>query len=259
MKRFTEISNLERQQRIRALILQNQRVNIDELVTCFDISPATARRDLEALASRGWVQRVHGGAIVVQHAPPEPPVLQRTAEQAEEKRRIAIAAAGLIADGDTVFLSSGTTSLEVAHHLRNRRGLTVITNSLAVLNTLAECPEIILVALGGMFRHSELSFTGHMTEQAMSDLRADKVIFGIRAIHEKEGLMNDSLQETMTDRAILRLGRQIIVVADHTKLGRTATVAVASLSAIHILITDDQAPPDFVAALAAQGIRVITA
>lgn len=251
-------SYVERQQGILDYVEQHHRVTTTELCRRFDISLATARRDLEALAERGVVQRVHGGAIAVRIAPPELPVLQRTADRADQKQRIGKAAAALIADGDTVFISSGTTALAVARSLRQRRNLTIISNSLLVINDLATNPDITVIGLGGMLRNSELSLIGNFTEQALAELRTDKVIFGIRAIDLNHGLSNDFVPETMTDRAILRIAPQVIVVADHTKLDRVSTVAVASLSAMQTLVTDTQAPAAFVDALRERGIQVIT-
>ncbi|MGC8874965.1 MAG: DeoR/GlpR family DNA-binding transcription regulator, partial [Chloroflexia bacterium] len=162
-------------------------------------------------------------------------------------------------DGETVFLGSGTTVLEVARALRYRRNLTVITNSLPVINTLVGQDGITLICLGGMLRASELSFIGHITEQDLAEVRADKVFMGTRAISLEAGLTNDYLPETMTDRAILRIGRRVIVVADHTKFGRVAMAFLAPLSSIHTIVTDRGVPADFVQALEAQGIQVILA
>ena len=127
----------ERQKQILSLLTKQGRLSVTEIVEQFSISEATARRDLESLASQGKVQRVHGGVIAVEQAPPELPILERENEQADEKTRIGRAAANLIADNETVFLGSGTTVLEVARNLRDRKNLTVITNSLPVLNALA--------------------------------------------------------------------------------------------------------------------------
>ena len=250
------LSNLERQEQLVRFVEQRQRVTVNQICEQFDISLATARRDLDALAEQGKIQRVHGGAIAARKAPPEAPVLQRSAEQGEEKLRIGAAVAKLVNDGDTVFLGSGTTVLEVGRRLYGRR-LTVITNSLLVINTLADSPNLTLISLGGLFRPSELSFIGHIAQQALAEVRADKVIIGIRAIDVEHGLANDELQETMTDRAILKIGREVIVVADSTKLGRTAAAFVAPISAVHTLVTDMNAPADFVAALRERGVKVI--
>ncbi len=255
----TPISGVERQNQIVELINRSQRITVGEICSTFEISEATARRDLEALAAQGKVQRVHGGAIPLQAAPPELPMLQRQNEQADEKLRIAARAAALIGDGETVFLGSGTTVLEVARALRSRRNLTVMTNSLPVVNALAGAQEITLLCLGGMLRPSELSFIGHITEQALAEVHADKVILGTRAISLEKGLTNDYLPETLTDRAILKAGREVIVVADHTKFGRVAAALLAPIESVQVIVTDALAPADFLQGVDIHGIKVVTA
>jgi DeoR family transcriptional regulator of aga operon len=135
----------ERQKQILSLLTRQGRVSVTEIVEQFSISEATARRDLESLASSGKAQRVHGGAIAIEQAPPELPILEREGEQPKEKTRIGRAVAGLVADKETVFLGSGTTVLEVARNLRDRKNLTMITNSLPVLNMLAAIREITVI------------------------------------------------------------------------------------------------------------------
>ncbi|GAB4490888.1 MAG: DeoR/GlpR family DNA-binding transcription regulator [Anaerolineales bacterium] len=253
------ISTEERQTSILSLLARQGRLSVAEIVEQFKVSEATARRDLEALTERGKIQRVHGGALPVKQAQPEAPLLQREQEQFFEKQRIGQAAAALVEDGETVFLASGTTTLEVARHLRARQNLTVITNSLPVMNTLANLPGIKLIGIGGLLRQSELSFVGHIAEQAIAELRADKIILGVHAFSLEHGLTSDYLPETLTDRAILKIGRQVILVADHTKFGRVAPAYLAPLESIHTLVTDSAAPPDFLDALRERGLRVVTA
>lgn len=251
------LSSPERQEQLRQFVEQHRRVTVSQICEQFEVSPATARRDLEALAERGEIERFHGGAKAARQAPPEAPALQRGLEQADEKRRIGRAAAELIQDGETVFLGSGTTVLEVARNLRGHRNLTVITNSLLVINALADVPDMTLVGLGGILRPSEMSMIGHLTEQALAEVNAHKIIMGIRALDAKHGLSNDYLPETMTDRAILARSGEIILVADHTKCNRISTAYVAPLDAIHTLVTDSGVPPEFSTALTEQGIRVL--
>jgi len=258
MADLKSMTGLERQEHILQILAHQPRVTVGYLCELFGVSEATARRDLEALAEEGKVQRVHGGAVATRQAPPEPPVLVRSNLMLEEKNRIGVATAQLVESGDTVFLGSGSTVLEVAQALKSRDNLTVITNSLLVCNTLAGSQGITLVNIGGIFRHSELSFIGHIAEQALVELRADKVIMGIHAIDIDQGLTNDYLPETMTDRAILRVGRQVIVVADHTKLGCVSTAFVAPVTAMQTLITSNGAAPDLIIELRERGIRVLT-
>jgi DeoR/GlpR family transcriptional regulator of sugar metabolism len=253
------LSSPERQQQIARLLSRQQRLSVAEICKQFSISEATARRDLESLAEQGKLKRVHGGAILVEQAPPELPILLRESEQANEKQRIGQAAAALVEDGETVFLSSGTTVLEAARALRGRLNLTIITNSLAVVNALAGAEGISVICLGGMLRNSELSFIGHITEQSLSKLRADKILLGTRAISLEHGLTHDYFPETVTDRAVLKVGREIIVLADHTKFGRAAAVLLAPVESIHTIVTDEQTSDEFVTAVQKRGIKVIKA
>jgi DeoR family transcriptional regulator, aga operon transcriptional repressor len=249
----------ERQKLILSRLTRQGRLSVTEIVEQFSISEATARRDLESLAAQGKVQRVHGGVMAIEQAPPELPILERHNEQPEEKARIGLSAANLIGDKETVFLGSGTTVLEVARNLRDRKNLTVITNSLPVLNMLAGLNGITVISLGGMLRETELSFIGHITEQALNEIRADKVIMGTRCLSLEHGLTNDYLQETLTDRAILKIGREVIIVADHTKVNRVATVLLAPLAVMHTFVTDSEADKKFLQALKKKGIRVLAA
>jgi DeoR family transcriptional regulator of aga operon len=252
------LSSVERQDRIVDILLEQGRISIHKVCDLFTISEATARRDLETLAAKGRVRRVHGGAINIQQkAPPEMPILQREAEQQDEKKRIGLAAAALVADGETVFLGSGSTVLEVARNLRQCQDLTVITNSLPVMNVLADVHGVSLIALGGLLRHSELSFIGHITEQALAEVRADKVFMGTRAIDVEQGLSNHYLPETLTDRAIIKAGREIIVIADHTKFGRVAAAHLAPIEAVHTIVTDQVIPAEVRKSLEEHDIRVI--
>jgi DeoR/GlpR family transcriptional regulator of sugar metabolism len=149
--------------------------------------------------------------------------------------------------------------LEAARALRGRHNLTVITNSLAVVNALAGAEGISVICLGGMLRNSELSFIGRITEQSLSELRADKVLLGTRAISLEHGLTHDYFPETVTDRAVLKVGREIIVLADHTKFGRAAAVLLAPIESIHTIVTDEQTSDEFITAVQERGIKVIKA
>ncbi len=251
------VSGADRQNQILQLVERQRRISVADICDTFEISEATARRDLETLAGEGKIQRVHGGAIPNTQAPPELPILQRQGEQSEEKVRIGQAAATLVQPGETIYLGSGTTVLEAARALRGCRNLTVLTNSLPVINALAGAQGLTIICLGGMLRESEFSFIGHITEQAIAEVRADKVFMGTRAISLEYGLTHEYLPETMTDRLILKAGKEIIVLADHTKFGRAATVLLAPLERIHTLVTDKQTSQEFIEAVQQRGIRVV--
>jgi DeoR/GlpR family transcriptional regulator of sugar metabolism len=252
-ERGAETGRLER---IRAFVEQEQHVTVGQVAEHFNVSAATVRRAMGTLADRGEISRFRGGALAARRSPRERPVLQREIDQQDAKQRIGKAAAALVDDGETVFLGSGTTTLEVARHLTDQRGLTVLTNSLLVVKALIPATDVSVIVLGGMLRRSEYSFIGHLVEHALQEIRATKVIMGVRAIHSDLGLMNDFLPETVTDRAILKMGGEAIIVADHSKCDRVAPAFVAPVSAIGTLVTDADASDAFVAALEGKHVTV---
>ncbi len=259
MSEKTALSSYERRQVLLEWLEQSGRVSVSQVCESLGVSEATVRRDLAALAEMGKVQRVHGGAILVKQAPPEAPLLERERECQLEKQRIGRAAASMVRDGETIFVASGTTTLAVARHLVGRQNLTVITNSLPVMNLLAKEQGITLIAIGGLFRPSEQSFIGHIAEQAIAELRADKVFIGVHALSLEHGLTSDYLPEILTDRAIMRIGREVILVADHTKFGAVSSAFIAPLESVHHIITDINVNAEIVETLRQKGIAVTTA
>jgi DeoR/GlpR family transcriptional regulator of sugar metabolism len=252
--------NTNRREQIKQLLEERQQVSIREVSDLFGVSIATARRDLDALADHGKVERLHGGArLMIGQAPPELPSLQRCAEQSDEKLAIAVAAAQLISDNETIFLGSGTTVLELARRLPRRNQLTVMTNSLLVAHALAERRDLTLIVVGGVLRQSEGSLYGHLTELVLGEINASKAFFGIRAISLENGLTNDFVPEVSTDRKILRMAREVILLADHTKFERVATALVCSIQDIHRIITDNQVLPEVVAEFEKRGIQIVLA
>jgi DeoR/GlpR family transcriptional regulator of sugar metabolism len=249
--------NQGRDQKIIQILQKNTRARVSELSHWLEVSEATIRRDLDRLFELGQVQRIHGGAILAEQAAPEQPVVQRISENAEEKRRIGRAAAELVEEGETVFIGSGTTALEVARSLAGRKDLTVITNAFTVIDSLSQAEGISLISVGGFLRRSEFSFIGHITEQALRELRPQKVIMGIRAASLEDGLTNDYLPEVSTDRVIIESAPEVILVADHSKFGKVSTALVAPMTAIHKLVTDRLIPLHIVAGLREHGIEVL--
>lgn len=250
---------MERHHQIQTLVQDNGRATVTELSKLFGVSETTIRRDLDELEDLSLIRRTHGGAVPAQIAPKEPPMLQRLPAQSEQKAKIGRAAAQMIKSGETIFLGSGTTVIEVARHLPADISLTVITNSLPVVNELAAHQGIELIVIGGNLRQSELSMVGHVARQAISEFRADRVFLGMYAIDVFCGFTNDYPPEIMTDRAILEIAPQVVVLADHTKFGRVSSMLVAPVTAADVIVTDSFVPGETIEKLRELGIRVIQA
>ncbi len=248
----------ERQQLILDVIQRQKRVTVPELSSMFQISEVTIRRDLHDLAVSGKLQRTHRGAIEAVPAPPEPPVVQRMAQEQEGKERIARAAWGMIAEGESVFLGSGSTIMLLARELAaHPLRLTVVTNALNVANELAPVTDTIAVILtGGVLRGDELSVLGHITEESLQEVRVDKVFMGAQAISIEGGWSTEHIPEVPTTRHIIEMTSQLILLADHTKLDRRAAAFIAPVKRIKILITDTKADPDFISRITARGVTV---
>jgi len=249
----------ERLHRILETIRENGLATVTELSRRFGVSDVTIRRDLRELAARGLLRRAHGGAVLATPTPPEPPVIQRMQQGRNGKERIGYAAAELVADGDSVFIGSGSTTAHVARNLTDRKDLTVVTNALNIATELATAEGVTVVVTGGMMRDSELSLVGHITEQALREVRVDKVIIGMRAISLEEGMTNDYLPEVITDRTIIEMAPELILVADHAKFGKVASAYVAPVERITTLVTDEETEPETLAHLREIGIQVIVA
>jgi DeoR/GlpR family transcriptional regulator of sugar metabolism len=249
----------DRKQEIQRILRDDRQVTVSRLSERFGVSEVTIRRDLGELETDGLLRRFHGGAVAVDRMPPEPPVIQRMEESSGYKEAIGAAAAALVADGDAIFLGSGSTVAYVAQHLLDRNDVTVITNALTVADTLAMAEGVTMVMTGGVLRPSEMSLIGHIAESALEDLRVDKVIIGMRAISINAGMTHDYLPEVVTDRAIIEMSDHLVVVADHTKFDRMAPAFVAPVSRITSLVTDADADPDVITQFRALGVRVILA
>lgn len=238
---------------------ESGRVTPEELSRALGVSQITIRRDLRELTDQGLLQRVHGGALYSAPYQKEPAILQRMFLNRELKEAIGRTAAGLVEDGDSVFIGAGSTAGYVTRNLIKRSRLTVITNSISVGRELAVADNITVVVVGGILRATELSLIGHLTEQALKEVRVDKVIMGIEAISLEAGLTNDYLPDVMTDRSIIGMSPELILVADHTKFSKTTSAYVAPVSRVTTLVTDSGLDPVIVAKLEEMGIRVLLA
>lgn len=246
----------ERYAWILARLRQNGVVKTSELCSALGISGETARRDLEKLEQEGYLRRVYGGAVSLEGRGIEPPIQSRRVRNVEEKRAIGALAASFVRDGDTVSLDVGTTTFEVARNLKGKRGLTVLTNCLFIAMELAGMPGLTVYLTGGTLRQDELALSGPLAEEGVRRFYVDKTFIGAGGLTIDEGLTDYHVAEAQVRRLMIERAREVIVVADHSKIGKVAFTSVAPLSQITRLITDDKADPHFLQELVEKGVEV---
>jgi DeoR family transcriptional regulator of aga operon len=247
----------ERRQRIVMLLQEQGKVTVEALAARFATSAVTIRSDLAALEARGTLERTHGGALLPRHDDDRPIAVKRTLHHAE-KVRIGRFAASLIEDGETLILDSGTTTAEIARQIRTleNRSINVITNALNIAVLLADVPFVRLIMPGGILRPESNSLYGHMAEAALDGLQADRLFLGADGLDPERGVMTPHVAEAQLNARMIAISRQVIAVADSSKLLRRNISLIARVEQLQMLITDSAANPDVVAELESRGVEV---
>ena len=251
----------QRRRRILDLIEQRGQITVRDLVEKFSISAVTARADLDALASEGIAVRSHGGAVRRVEASQDYPLRLKTTLHHGEKARIGKAAAELIQNGETVILDSGTTTAEIARHLKMRRlqSVTVITHALNIASELVDASTLSIIMIGGLLRPVSGSFVGPQAETMLKEFHADRLFLAVDGFDLELGPSTPDLLEAQLNTVMMRVSKEVNVVADFSKLGRRSLSRIGPLSGVHRLITDSRAPAEFIEALHKSKIDVITA
>jgi DeoR family transcriptional regulator of aga operon len=254
---LSKLAIYERRRIICDLVGEQGKVTVEELAERFGVSTVSIRSDLKALDHDGTILRIRGGAVARREDEDLPLSVKQNLHHAE-KVRIAAAAARLIQDGETVILDSGTTTAEIAKQIRTLKmtSINVITNALNVAAILAGCSHVTLIMLGGVLRPNSFSLSGPQAEQALEKLYADRLFLGGDSLDPELGLMTPYMLEAQLNAKMIEISRQVVVVADSSKLMRRNLSVIAKADRIHMLITDTDAQAATVDALRARGVEV---
>jgi DeoR/GlpR family transcriptional regulator of sugar metabolism len=238
----------QRQDRILEEIQRHGAVRVSDLVDLLGVSDMTVRRDLDVLAKRGLLDKVHGGASAVGSPAAEEPGFQaKSMRELAEKEAIAERAASLVRPGTAIGLSAGTTTWVLARRLSSIADLTVVTNSVRVADVLHQSgqqagqPQHSVVLTGGIRTPSD-ALVGPLAVNALSTLHLDLVFMGAHGMDERSGFTTPNLMEAETNRAFVRAARRLVVVADHTKWGVIGLSAFATAEEADVLVTDARLP-----------------
>jgi DeoR family transcriptional regulator of aga operon len=230
-------------------------VDVSGLAKELGASPATIRRDLATLERQRLLERTHGGAVA--HAVSyELPLRYKGVRFAEEKRRIAAAAADRVTEGMAVGLTGGTTATEVARALAGRPRLTIVTNALNIASELGVRPNIKLIVTGGLARSQTFELSGPIAEASLAGLTLDIAFIGVDGVDAKAGCTTHEEVEAHTNQVMIRHAQRAVLVADSSKIGQVTFARICPAQDVDELITDRGADPAAVQALREIGMQV---
>lgn len=249
----------ERRSRIIQLLREESTVYVVDLSAKFDVSLATIRRDLAALEQEGYLRRVYGGAISLKKPITSSDAFKiRSLERQAEKAAIGRLAASLVEAGDTVLLDVGTTTLEVARALKHRENITVLTNSLPILNELVDS-SLNVYSLSGRMRKSEFSFVGNLISNTVHSFHISKVFIGCGGYSLEFGLTEHIYDSAQNRNFFIEQSDEAILVTDSRKFGSNAAVLVENSSMVKTIVTDSGLSEEWRRKIRAKGIRLLIA
>lgn len=245
----------DRLDRMEAYILETGSVSLPDLAEHFQVSLNTVRRDVTEILARGKIRKVYGGVTAGDTA--VTPVAIRESTNASEKEHIGRLAAGLVSDGDTIFLDSGSTTPHLLRFLEGHTGLTVISHNLKVIDAAARMEGINLIAIGGEYNYRTGDFSGIASStEILERYHITKAFLAATAVSVKFGLTNTSFLEAEMKRRIVEASDRVILMADHSKFSRNAVISFCPLERLEALVTDRKPEEEFVTACLGQNIAI---
>ncbi|WP_432799546.1 DeoR/GlpR family DNA-binding transcription regulator [Poriferisphaera sp. WC338] len=248
-----------RRNRILDLLKKHGECSIDMLADEFGVSGMTIRRDLQELCDSNKAIRTHGGAAPAARISFEFRFLERSQQNASEKRKIAEIATALIQPGDSVLLDSSTTTLQIAKHLKHIQDLRVITTSLPIASELFGLDNIDVIIIGGQLRKDSPDLIGAITDNNLDLLRADIAFIGVDAIDLQGNLYNNSPDLGRMLKRMSSAALRVYAVADHSKIDRTSLMRFGNLRDWQGLITDSLLDKNATKRLESTGVKILQA
>lgn len=246
----------ERKKQIIEYVRQHRTASVAALAQEFSVHGATIRRDLAEMEQKGMLRRTHGGVVMEQWTHDEPSFNERANQRRDEKMRIGQWAATLVEDGDNIIIDSGTTTLHIAMHLVHRSDITVITNDMSVAVELRDAPGVKVILTGGELYPSSYMLNGMFTDHVLKSLHVEKAFIGTPALHPTHGLMHPEAMLIPAKQGMIKAAGEIVVVTDHSKIGKLSLHTVAPNSAIHTVVTGKEASDSDIKPFQDRGILV---
>jgi DeoR family transcriptional regulator of aga operon len=250
-------STVERRLFIMKLLEKNEQVDVSALSKSLNVSEVTIRKDLRYFEGKNMLIRSRGGAIKHSMVDSDLSINERSRHHSKLKQKIGSAAAGLINDGETILLDSGTTIMELVKHLPKQIEITVITNAIDIAYRLAEYPRIKVIVPGGLLRKNSLSLVGEQAAKAFRDYFSDKCFIGADGIDLEKGLYTLNIEEAHLSRINIENSKKVIVLVDSSKFQRKGIMNFASLSEVNVIVTDSGIPQEYSKLLSGMKVELL--
>lgn len=252
-------STPERRNEIVQLVNKNGKATVEELSKIFNVSNVTIRNDLNYLEDKGLVHRTYGGALTRDFVAFDTALNEKAKRHAEEKRRIGEIASEMIFDGDSIILDSGTTTMEIAKNIKDRKELTVMTNAINIATELTGISGITVMLTGGTLREKSFSLVGPHAESVLQEFYFDKLFLGVDGLDIQFGLTTPNFLEAKLNCLMVERAKETIVVVDSSKFGHRSLSLIVKPDCIDKIITDKNLPHEYLKAFQEIGVDVIIA
>lgn len=246
----------ERRQEILSTLERDGRISVTELGARLSVSPDTVRRDLRCLERMGLLQRTHGGAIRLPATPTEGRAVSGSNDEWEAKDQICREAARMIQPGETIFIEGSSTTLAMADHIPHGQQNTVLTNGWQIAFRLRGREGVELIAVGGTMKAGG-NTTGTSAIEQLKQFSVDRSFISASGVDPQKGVTTATTDTAFLKRTVVQISRQVVLLADHRKLGRVAFTASLPIKEIDLLITDSQSDGELVEQLRQAGISVL--
>ena len=249
----------KRKKKIMECLNKEGKVEVQALADELGVSTETIRRDLERLDQEGKLKKVYGGAVKVRADAFELPFDKKTLINAKEKAAIGRRAAALVKDGDTIMIGNGTSTLEVVRNLHSHANVTIVTHSTPVLLLAMEMFPGRIIFVGGEVNRHQRSVSGPLSELVLNRIRVNKAFISAGGVSLVDGITDYEISEANISRIMIERADEAIILADHSKLGKTTFANICSLDDVFTVITDHRCPPEWIRYLAERDVELIVA
>jgi len=231
---------IERRNQILERLQTNKKVVVSELSKDFDVSEETIRRDLERLEKEGYATKTYGGAVIKENSNADLPFVVRKNTNVSGKQQIAKLISALIHDGDQIMLDASSTAVFVAQNIKNKKNITLITNSVEVLIELADVSGWKILSTGGTMKEGSLSFVGHQAEKMLSTFHVGKAIISCKGLDAVRGLTDTSESYAQLKRTMLDCSARQILAVDSSKFDKISFTEIGKISEVTMVVTDKE-------------------